>query len=205
MDSVRNNLGSGSYAITVIDANGCSDVVTAVVDTVNDLSFQFSETDPTCQQDNGSLQVIINSGTAPFTYGWNTGSLPDTGFVSGLGAGSYVLTLTDANSCVQTDTIAWSTVPRSAFRAAVRMRAVVQPMAPPPSMSVEERLPLAIPAPPASPDSSTLNGLTTGTYTVTVTDALACTDQISIQVDSVSNLGMNLSKTDAVASSTMVV
>jgi hypothetical protein len=106
---MRLALGQGSYSIAVVDASGCSDTVMAVVDTVNQLSFQLTGTDPTCNLTNGIVEVNTLSGQPPFTYTWNAGALPDTSYVDGLSAGSYSLSVTDANSCVQTDNINLST------------------------------------------------------------------------------------------------
>ncbi|HRH39101.1 MAG TPA: gliding motility-associated C-terminal domain-containing protein, partial [Flavobacteriales bacterium] len=48
----------------------------------------------------GSIDVNVLGGTSPYSYAWNTGST--TASITGLGAGQYVLTVTDANGCSDT-------------------------------------------------------------------------------------------------------
>jgi hypothetical protein len=45
----------------------------------------------------GSISLIVSGGTAPYTYLWNTGAITQN--LAGLAAGSYSVTVTDANGC----------------------------------------------------------------------------------------------------------
>lgn len=47
----------------------------------------------------GQINVQVSGGTAPYTYAWNTGA--NTQNISGLSAGNYSLTVTDAMGCTQ--------------------------------------------------------------------------------------------------------
>ncbi|TNF30273.1 MAG: hypothetical protein EP314_01730, partial [Bacteroidetes bacterium] len=47
----------------------------------------------------GTVGVIVNGGTAPYTYLWNTGAT--TASISNVPAGVYSVTVTDANGCEQ--------------------------------------------------------------------------------------------------------
>jgi hypothetical protein len=94
------NISSGTYSVTVTDANGCSasesfnisDVGGAQLDSLN-------KTDIACAGDNnGSISTFFSGGTTPYTYSWSNGASTST--LSSLAAGSYTLTLTDANNCV---------------------------------------------------------------------------------------------------------
>lgn len=103
--SSATNLSSGSYLVTVTDANGCQ-----VLDEVN-----ISEPDPLTinlveQNDvscfggsNGMLQVNTTGGVAPYSYSWNSGTyLGNT--ISSLTQGNYQVEVTDNNGCNQTAT-----------------------------------------------------------------------------------------------------
>jgi len=93
------NLHAGNYSLTVTDVYGCQIVlydtvqnITSGVSIVQDSLFNES-----CGQSDGAVYVTIQGGTGPYTLLWNTGATTDD--ISGLSAGSYSLTVTDATSC----------------------------------------------------------------------------------------------------------
>ncbi|MFC0605836.1 beta strand repeat-containing protein, partial [Winogradskyella pulchriflava] len=101
-------LTSGTYTVTVTDANGCTDTSTVTVNpgTCKNLSISGSSTPVTCNgESNGTVTAVVSNGTGPFTYAWDT--LPDTtSSVSNLPAGSYTVTVTDQTTlCTQSTTI----------------------------------------------------------------------------------------------------
>ncbi len=57
-----------------------------------------SSNDETCVGNDGTASVTPNGGAGPFQYNWINGGTTQT--ISGLAAGNYVVTVTDANSCV---------------------------------------------------------------------------------------------------------
>jgi gliding motility-associated-like protein len=104
---------AGTYQFQITDANGCT--AESSIITVNPLSLpQLSavvQSNPIlCNSDsNGSIDITIDTtvGTPPFvinvtndTTGTNYGTQ-----TSGLPAGTYTVTLTDANSCTATESV----------------------------------------------------------------------------------------------------
>ena len=58
---------------------------------------------PTCTQSNGSIEMIPAGGTSPFGYNWSNGlTVPST---TGLAAGPYKITVSDANGCTTVDSV----------------------------------------------------------------------------------------------------
>ncbi|MCP4123116.1 MAG: hypothetical protein GY751_15290, partial [Bacteroidetes bacterium] len=99
--------GSLTYEVTVTDANGCSDIDTVIVvvnesptlDLGPDLSF--------CVGLEGMLEVDIAGGTPDYEYDW---TLPDASTtneetVIADQAGTYSLVVTDSNGCEDTDEV----------------------------------------------------------------------------------------------------
>jgi len=102
------NIPPGEWRVTIVDSNGCTEVITDLI-IEGSLNIQPTETDPTCNgDDNGSIELTINGGT-PTDYTWsefNGGS----GIVQfapnqfSLTAGSYSVTVEDANGVIVVDT-----------------------------------------------------------------------------------------------------
>ncbi|RYZ56262.1 MAG: T9SS type A sorting domain-containing protein [Sphingobacteriales bacterium] len=91
------NLAPGSYYFTVVDANNCVRSGTAVVNPVNIINTTISSTNPSCTAANGSVSVTASGGNAPYSYSWNTTAT--TPSITGLIAGYYAVTVTDASGC----------------------------------------------------------------------------------------------------------
>ena len=52
--------------------------------------------------ENGAINLQVSGGTAPYNYNWDNG-LPNTQDQSDLAAGTYCVTVTDANDCTFED------------------------------------------------------------------------------------------------------
>ena len=92
------NLVAGTYTVTATDANGCTDITTTVVTQPNKLGAWLSRKNVTCYNGNdGTLSLSPFGGTSPYTYLWNDGVTTEDR--SGLTAGKYIVTITDANGC----------------------------------------------------------------------------------------------------------
>lgn len=106
-----NGVGSGDYIVLVNDGSGC--VFTGTTSIVNENKFTISAatTGTTCGLNNGSIIVSTSSGaTLPLTYnlfGPTLDPFPQnvtqlTGIFTGLKSGTYNLTVTDNSGCSQT-------------------------------------------------------------------------------------------------------
>ncbi len=99
------DLAAGTYRVTVYDQAGCATVDSALVTEPGKLTVSdVVTTGPQCfQQGGGSIAVTVAGGTAPYTYSWTDGtSGVGANRISGpsITAGSYIVTVVDANSCV---------------------------------------------------------------------------------------------------------
>ncbi|WP_165917388.1 beta strand repeat-containing protein [Flaviaesturariibacter aridisoli] len=99
----RNGLAAGTYSVTIADANGCQATISNI--SVGQPSAAVSGstilTNPTCNGAiDGTIDLTPAGGVPGYTYNWSDG--PTTQDRTGLGAGTYSVTITDANSCQAT-------------------------------------------------------------------------------------------------------
>jgi hypothetical protein len=102
-------LAAGTYIVGVRDQNGCTDtlLVTLTEPGVLQLSLINSEDAVCFGESNGSIQVAAASGTPPYQYSLDGVNYQGSGTFAGLGAGTYTVTVKDANGCLDdiTETI----------------------------------------------------------------------------------------------------
>ena len=96
------NAMAGAYAVTVTDGNNCT---ATMVDTVKQpalLTLSATASNQVGLSGHGSITLTPSGGTAVYHYRWNTGDSinPFTGLLAGL----YTATVTDANGCTATIT-----------------------------------------------------------------------------------------------------
>ena len=87
-----------TYTITGTDGSGCTSSTTALVNVSIPPSTATSQTNISCNGgSNGSATIAVSGGAPGYSYLWNNGQITAT--LSGLTAGTYTCTVTDANSC----------------------------------------------------------------------------------------------------------
>ncbi|MEW6470277.1 MAG: T9SS type A sorting domain-containing protein [Bacteroidota bacterium] len=98
-------LCGGVYYVTVTDANGCTAMSVGTVGNSSSIPQAVTTgSNPTnCINCNGSVFGSATGGTTPYTYLWAPGG-QTTQSISGQCAGTYTLTVTDANGCTSTST-----------------------------------------------------------------------------------------------------
>jgi gliding motility-associated-like protein len=179
---------AGTYTATISDANGCIttfDVVISEPDEILSL-ITIASNNPSCSNSgDGNIEVEATGGTAPYTYTWNTIPPTSGAAIAGLEAGSYVVTVVDANGCEETssfDLIA----PEPIIIAVTDLQNVLCAGDATGTVTVSA-------TGGTSPYSYTWNdplnqtgisatGLLAGSYTVTVTDDNGCVADITVNI-----------------------
>ena len=102
-DQIATGLTAGTYSVTVTDKNGCTTTVSSILisEPVTSLTATItSSTNPSCEgTTTGSATVTASGGTGSYTYLWSNGQTTAT--ATGLFAGSYFVSVTDANGCTK--------------------------------------------------------------------------------------------------------
>ena len=90
---------TGTYTLTLVDAIGCSSDTTFTVNAPVAVQVNGVVTPIQCfGQANGTIDVSVLQGNPMFTYAWDNGAT--TQDLTNLDAGTYRLTVVDANGCI---------------------------------------------------------------------------------------------------------
>ncbi len=195
---VATNLAAGDYVVTVTDANGCTAADTASVTEPVDLTASTVVTNAKCfNQPTGSILASAQGGISPYNFAWSSG--PPTGLNNNVLAGTYTVTVTDANGCTETSsTTVGQPTPLTASATTVSVKC---------SGSADGSA-TVIPQGGTGPytfkwsdtqqqTTATATGLAAQSYVVTVTDANGCTINPSAVVAAPAVLAVNLTKTNS--------
>jgi hypothetical protein len=179
--SIITDLEEGDYQVTVTDNSGCETMATATLTTpVLELSTNGSDASCSIIPD-GNIATIIISTNLPYALLWSNNSTMDT--LENLSAGTYSVTITDANNCTTT---AEAEVVQSFSEVSASVLTNN-------CNDQNQAIAVANPTHGSAPFefqwstgiiSDTLSGLSNGTYQVTITDLLNCTAVDSIEISS---------------------
>lgn len=100
-DSVVSGLCAGTFNGQVTDGNGCVAFANVTIIEPTELIVAMSDSsDALCNSGNeGWGLVSYSGGTAPYVVQWNDAASQTTDTAKGLTAGTYTVTVTDANGC----------------------------------------------------------------------------------------------------------
>jgi gliding motility-associated-like protein len=99
--STATNLPAGNYTAVVTDANGCSDTINTTITQPALLTAAFTNvSNVSCYNgSNGTASIQVTGGVSPYIYNWNTSPAQYSPTATGLPAGTYSVTVTDAHGC----------------------------------------------------------------------------------------------------------
>lgn len=192
------NVGAGNYVLTINDAEGCFDTASISVVNPAGMNITLTATSVSCNGGNdGAITTSVSGGVSPYSYAWNTNDT--TAALTSLTAGNYILSVTDANGCVQSDTgiiseptvVAVSQVAITSTTCAGGNDAQI-------AITMAGGTTPYTYAWSNSQSTAAATGLMAGTYTVTATDANGCSIDTTVSIAPTANpISISLSASDA--------
>jgi hypothetical protein len=176
------DLESGTYMVGVSDNTGCSYLQETTLVAQNKFTISTQVVGTRCNQDNGAVTVFTSSGsTLPLDYSVDgVQDIFDTNLsaitFNNLSSGTHIITVTDADGCVQTTNILipssqplnYSLVSTSCGSGnSGKITAFITSGEPPFTFNWSDNV-------PNQPQQIQISGLTAGTYSLTVVDSNGC-------------------------------
>jgi len=185
--AIATNLPAGNYTVTV-SCSGCTATATTTVTNLAGPSVSISGVvNATCNMSNASASATASGGMPNYSYQWNSIPAQYSQNMVNVPAGNYVVSVTDANGCIATNSVTITSSPgitttitgftnedcgRSNGTATVVVNGGNAPFIyfwntnPSQSTSIATNIPA-------------------GTYTVTATDASGCSASSSVTINTI--------------------
>lgn len=96
-ENVFDNLTNDTYDIVVMDENGCTVILSAMVNIIVSISPETTAISCNGASDGSITVATVEGGTPPYQYSLNDGDFQDNNTFADLDAASYTLTVQDAN------------------------------------------------------------------------------------------------------------
>lgn len=191
---------AGNYTCTITDASGCTTTTVVVVPPGSPptATLQSQGNNICFGGTSGTATVVGSGGTGPYTYAWSP-SGGNAATASGLAAGTYTCTVTDATGCpgtvvvtiTQPTQVSGTTTFSPSSCSGNTGSATVTPTGGTPGYTYSWA--------PSGGTAATATNLGPGAYTITITDANGCTGTANVTV------GTSSGPTAALQSSTNVL
>ncbi|HPF66341.1 MAG TPA: SprB repeat-containing protein, partial [Flavobacteriales bacterium] len=194
----------GVWQVLIADAIGCDTTVEFVIGAPPSLDVNGLVTDATCANDcDGAIDVTVSGGTPGYGFTWSPAPPAGQGTpnVSGLCAGDWGVTVSDANGCDTTLIFTVNAPPPLDAQVLVNDATCGGNCDGTASAQVNGGTGpytyLWTPAPPFGQGTDSVAGLCAGAWSLLITDVNGCDTTLNFQVDEPPALQVQFSVTDA--------
>lgn len=189
------NLDGINYTVTVTDANGCSANNGMALVAPDSIVAGYISTNPACGATDGSIDITVTGGTPAYTFIWSNAAVTED--LTGIAAGVYTVTITDANNCTASETIALN----NQNAPTVNMTGVMVSCSGLSDGSAIAEVtggtaPYSFAWSSGTVDNDTLANIPAGNYMVTVTDASSCIVINNFDITEPAALAITVNSTD---------
>jgi gliding motility-associated-like protein len=97
------NLAPGSYTVTVRDNNNCTSTLNVNITEPAAIAISGNVTNASCGVPDGAIDIAVTGGSTPYSFSWSNNATTED--LTNVTAGNYTVTVTDQNSCQETETV----------------------------------------------------------------------------------------------------
>ena len=171
-----NNIGAGTYTVTVTSIQGCTAMASGVVTQPDNLIIDITGSTLVCgNDDDGELTASVTYGNPPYIFEWSNGDSTQT--ITDLASGTYMVTITSFEGCTGMDTYTIAGNPEITISEEIDSvscfdlsngRIMIELEGGTPPLDIQWS---------NGSNSTILNNLNAGEYTVSITDDIGCTKE----------------------------
>ncbi len=194
--AIRTGLNAGNYSVTVVDAYGCSNSEAFTINSVSSMAITATIDSLNCPgAADAGITVSALGGNGPYGYLWNTGSTSTQ--ITNLSAGVYSVTTTDANGCIASNSFTINSV------SSIAITATIDSLNCPGDADAGITVSVSGGNGPYSylwntgSNSTQLNNLSAGVYSITTTDANGCIASVIVVIGEPDSILINAFVSDA--------
>ncbi len=194
-------LAEGIYTVTIRDAALTTfDIPVTITEPASALSVATTQTDNVCYGGtSGTATATASGGTSPYDYSWDTTPVQSSATATGLITGTYTVTVTDANGCINYANVTISEpseITISISQVNVLCNGGADGTATASAVGGSGSNTYSWDTSPVQ-TNATATGLVAGTYTVTVTDVKGCTNTETVQITEPTALALDATPTNS--------
>ncbi|MCX6317257.1 MAG: SprB repeat-containing protein [Bacteroidetes bacterium] len=174
---------AGTYTLMVKDANNCTNSTLVTITTSPALNLSAIPASATCGLNNGSITAFGTGGTAPLQYSINGNTFQSGNTFVNLTPGTYTVMMLDAAGCTKTVSVTVSNAPSPVVTATATTATCNNVNGTITANGNSGITPYQYSINGVTFQSANVfTGLAAGAYTVTIKDAVGCTNTVAITV-----------------------
>ncbi|GIV26717.1 MAG: hypothetical protein KatS3mg027_0531 [Bacteroidia bacterium] len=195
--SIANGLSIGNYTVNISDANGCTTFTTLTIGGTGIAITSIQTQSVTCYGgSNGSATVNVTGGTTPYSYTW-TPSVSNSSIATNLSAGNYTVFIQDNAACTASTIV--NITQANDFTLSVTSTSVSCNGGNNASATITVQggnSPYSYTWQPSGGNSSVASNLTSGVYTVLVSDVNNCSTSTTVSIAEPSSMTITITSTN---------